>query len=106
VEAQITGQLEHPGIVPIHELATNEQGQPFYIMKFVHGKTLQKVIKEYHKAQMPPGAREVEQLRLLNILVSLCQTVAYAHSRGVLPGPARTLSNFGNLGCLRFRQFV
>src|SRR5581483_10894829 len=84
VEAQVTGQLEHPGIVPIHELGINEQGQPFYVMKFVHGRTLQKVIDDYHAAKAKTGEREVEQFRLLQIFISLCQTVAYAHSRGVL----------------------
>ena len=84
VEAQVTGQLEHPGIVPVHELGINEQGLPFYAMKFVHGQTLQKVIKEYHKTKTGSGSREVDQFRLLQIFISLCQTVAYAHSRGVL----------------------
>ena len=84
VEAQVTGQLEHPGIVPVHELGSNEEGLPFYAMKFVHGRTLQKVIKEYHKTKAKAGDRDVEQFRLLQIFISLCQTVAYAHSRGVL----------------------
>ena len=44
VEAQITGQLEHPGIVPVHELGSNAEGEPYYVMKFVQGRTLQKVI--------------------------------------------------------------
>jgi tetratricopeptide (TPR) repeat protein len=84
VEAQVTGQLEHPGIVPVHELGVNEQGHPFYTMKFVRGRTLQKAIAEFHAAKHAPGAREVEQFKLLEIFLSLCQTVAYAHSRSVL----------------------
>jgi serine/threonine protein kinase/tetratricopeptide (TPR) repeat protein len=92
VEAQVTGQLEHPGIVPVHELAVNEQGHPFYVMKFVRGRTLQKVIDDYHagragrRSNSPPNAGdlEVERFRLLQIFLSLCQTVGYAHSRGVL----------------------
>jgi tetratricopeptide (TPR) repeat protein len=87
VEAQVTGQLEHPGIVPVHELGFNQEGQPFYVMKFVQGRTLQKVIEEFHAAKKK-GTRkedqEVEQMRMLQIFISLCQTVAYAHSRGVL----------------------
>ena len=51
MEAQVTGQLEHPGIVPVHELGVNEQGQPFYTMKFVRGRTLQKVVAEFHAAK-------------------------------------------------------
>ena len=50
VEAQVTGQLEHPGIVPIHELGVGDDGLPFYVMKFVNGRTLQSVIEEYHEA--------------------------------------------------------
>ncbi|HEX5269150.1 MAG TPA: hypothetical protein VFW33_01620 [Gemmataceae bacterium] len=50
VEAQITGQLEHPGIVPVHELGTTPDGQPYYVMKFVRGRTLKKIIQEYHEA--------------------------------------------------------
>jgi tetratricopeptide (TPR) repeat protein len=85
LEAQITGQLEHPGVVPVHELGVNEEGQPFYVMKFVHGRTLEKAIKEYHSDKPASDVpREVQQLRLLEVFVDLCQTVAYAHSRGVL----------------------
>jgi tetratricopeptide (TPR) repeat protein/tRNA A-37 threonylcarbamoyl transferase component Bud32 len=84
IEAQVTGQLEHPGIVPIHELSLNEKGQPFYTMKFVRGRNLEKVIDDYHAAKLSQGGREVEQFRLLGIFQALCQTVAYAHSRGVL----------------------
>ena len=84
VEAQITGQLEHPGIVPVHQLGTNAEGEPYYVMKFVQGRTLQKVIEEFHARKLTGGALEVEQLRLLQMFLSLCQTVGYAHSRGVL----------------------
>ena len=84
VEAQITGRLEHPGIVPVHELGTNAQGEPYYVMKFVQGHTLQKVIDEFHAKELTAGAREVEQLKLLQMFLSVCQTVGYAHSRGVL----------------------
>jgi tetratricopeptide (TPR) repeat protein/tRNA A-37 threonylcarbamoyl transferase component Bud32 len=84
VEAQITGQLEHPGIVPVHELGSNAEGEPYYVMKFVEGRTLQKVIQEFHDKKLTDGAREVEQLKLLQMFLSLCQTVGYAHSRGVL----------------------
>ncbi|HEV3448071.1 MAG TPA: serine/threonine-protein kinase, partial [Gemmataceae bacterium] len=85
MEARITGRLEHPGIVPVHELGEDEQGRPFYIMKFVHGPTLKDRIKEYHDASSTSATpREVQQLRLLENFVSLCQTVAYAHSKGII----------------------
>jgi tetratricopeptide (TPR) repeat protein len=84
VEAQVTGQLEHPGIVPVHDMGWSAEGEPYYVMKFVQGRTLHKVIQEFHAKKLNGGAREVEQLRLLQMFLSLCQTVGYAHSRGVL----------------------
>jgi tetratricopeptide (TPR) repeat protein len=85
LEAQVTGQLEHPGIVPVHEVGVDEEGKPFYAMKFIQGRTLKDVIAEYH-APPKPGAppREVQGLRLLEIFLDVCQAVAYAHSRGVI----------------------
>ncbi len=112
-EAQVTGQLEHPGIVPVHELGVDEDGQPFYVMKFIQGHTLKEVIADYHASPpspstpLPPGARgassplspqgrgvggegegsvprEVQGLKLLQIFQSVCQAVAYAHARGVI----------------------
>jgi tetratricopeptide (TPR) repeat protein/tRNA A-37 threonylcarbamoyl transferase component Bud32 len=84
-EAQITGQLEHPGVVPVHDLGADEEGQPFYIMPFVQGRTLQAAIAEYHAGDAPGGTpREVQRRRLLQVFVRVCETVAYAHSRGVI----------------------
>jgi serine/threonine protein kinase/tetratricopeptide (TPR) repeat protein len=85
-EAQITGQLEHPGVVPIHDLSIDDEtGQPFYVMKFIQGRTLSEIIKEYHAPPRPGAApREVQGLRLLQVFLKLCETIAYAHSRGVI----------------------
>jgi tetratricopeptide (TPR) repeat protein len=84
-EAQINGQLEHPGIVPVYDLGLDEEEQPFYIMKFVEGRTLSQALQEYHSANPPcDPPREVQRLRLLEAFVALCRAVAYAHSRGVL----------------------
>ena len=84
-EAQVTGQLEHPGIVPVHDLGTDEEGRPFYVMKFVRGRTLKEVIAAYHAGDRASAAeREVLRYRLLETFVALCQAVAYAHSRGVV----------------------
>ena len=47
-EAQITGQLEHPGVVPVHDLGKDEDGQTFYAMKFVEGRTLESAIDDFH----------------------------------------------------------
>src|SRR5439155_2783673 len=84
-EAQITGQLEHPGVVPVHEVGVDATGQPYYVMKFVHGRTLKEAIDDYHKPAGPRAvAREVQFVQLLQVFIHLCQTVAYAHSRSVI----------------------
>src|SRR5207249_2346593 len=85
IEAQITGQLEHPGIVPVHDLGVDEEGRPFYVMSFIHGSTLKEAIDDYHAGVSTPGeAREVQFSRLLEIFVKVCQAVAYAHHRGIV----------------------
>jgi tRNA A-37 threonylcarbamoyl transferase component Bud32 len=84
-EAQITGQLEHPGIVPVHDLGTDDENQPFYIMSFIDGPRLKDAIADYHAPHANGNeSREVQRLRLLGAFVKLCQTIAYAHSRGVI----------------------
>src|SRR4029079_9024749 len=65
-------------------LGSGAGGDPYYVMKFVQGRTLKKVIEEFHARPLDDRARELEQLRLLQMFLSLCHTVAYAHSRGVL----------------------
>jgi serine/threonine protein kinase len=84
-EAQITGQLEHPSIVPVYELARRpEDGQPFYAMRLVHGRTLRDAIAAFHGARTDGGADPLEQRRLLTAFASVCQAVACAHARGVI----------------------
>jgi serine/threonine-protein kinase len=85
-EAEITGRLEHPGIVPVYGLGRDADGQPFYAMRFVRGETLQDAIARFHGAGRPgdPGERALGLRHLLGCLVAVCNTVAYAHSRGVL----------------------
>jgi len=75
-EARITGQLEHPGIVPVYELGHREDGTVYYSMKLVRGRTLSECIREAATLQ--------KRLALLPHFVNLCQAIAYAHSRGVL----------------------
>lgn len=75
-EARITGQLEHPSIVPVYELGRRQDGTLYYTMKLVRGKTLSQAIKDR------PTLRE--RLELLTCFGDLCQAIAYAHSRGVI----------------------
>ncbi len=83
-EGQVTGQLEHPGVAPVHELGMDDAGEPYYVMKFVHGKTLLEEIDAFHAAPAARPEREVERVRLLRVFLAVCQTVAFAHSRGIL----------------------
>jgi tRNA A-37 threonylcarbamoyl transferase component Bud32 len=76
-EAQITGQLEHPNIVPVHELAIDGQGVPFFTMKLVQGVSLTRWLET-----QPLGSERLE--RGLEILLKVCDAVAYAHHRGVI----------------------
>ena len=78
-EAQITGQLEHPGIVPVYELIRQAEGdQPFYTMRFVHGRTLTKAIHSYHKKRARGTSTPMDLLALINAFVAVCHAVAYA----------------------------
>jgi serine/threonine protein kinase len=81
-EARITGMLEHPNIVPVHEMGVDEEDQFFYTMKFVRGSTLAEVI-----AGLATGNAEAAEkyplATLLTIFQKVCDAVAFAHSRGV-----------------------
>jgi serine/threonine protein kinase len=82
-EAQITGQLEHPNIVPIHELGVDAEKRLFFAMKMVKGRSLAQVLDELRK--QPATAEQKWSLnRLLTIMTNVCYALAYAHSRGVI----------------------
>ncbi|MFN0243099.1 MAG: protein kinase domain-containing protein [Planctomycetota bacterium] len=76
-EAQIGGQLQHPGIVPVYELGLMADDRPYFTMKLVKGRTLAALFQQRKSTADNRG-------RLLSIFESVCQTVAYAHSKGVL----------------------
>jgi len=78
-EAQITGQLEHPNIVPIYDLGEDERG-PFIVMKLIRGKSLGRIVNEIHETPGSPA-----KLRsLVTTLLKLCDALSFAHSRGVI----------------------
>jgi serine/threonine protein kinase/tetratricopeptide (TPR) repeat protein len=83
-EAQITGQLEHPGVVPVHEVGKDSNGNPYYTMKLIHGTSLKQVIREFHEQPLNSSSRRLLFARLLQRFVDVCNTVAFAHQRGVL----------------------
>jgi serine/threonine protein kinase len=87
LEAEITGGLEHPGIVPVYGLGHDALGRPFYAMRFIRGNSLQEAIKRFHqadRASRPAGERALAFRKLLGRFVAVCNAIAYAHSRGVL----------------------
>ncbi len=82
-EAEITGQLEHPGIVPVYAMGTHENGDPYYAMRLIRGRTLSDAIKELHSTPIDLGfSRDVRQL--INRFVDVCHSVSYAHSQGFI----------------------
>lgn len=94
-EAEITGNLEHPGIIPVYGCGTDDLGNPFYAMRLVQGDHLGQAIRDFHSppSQTPEALRaldgkkvysSVEFLTLVDRFIDACQAVRYAHARGVL----------------------
>ncbi len=75
-EARITGQLDHPNIVPVYELGRRADGSLYYTMRVVRGRTLAQALDEAKTLSA--------RLSLLDHFIGLCQAIAYAHSRGVV----------------------
>jgi serine/threonine-protein kinase len=85
-EAEITGALEHPGIVPVYGLGTRPDGRPYYAMRFIRGESLDDAIGKFHdgRPDRTEGQRALELRNLLTRFVALCNTIEYAHSQGIL----------------------
>ncbi|MBN2489802.1 MAG: protein kinase [Planctomycetes bacterium] len=83
-EARITARLEHPGIVPIYDLADAEAGAAYYAMKLVRGETLAAAIARFHALAPDAPERPVEERRLLAAFLLVSQTMEYSHARGVV----------------------
>ncbi len=87
-EARVTAQLQHPGIVSVHELGRLEDGRYYFTMDEVHGRTLEEVIDEVHRAssdgQWRPAPSGWTFRRLIDAFHRVCATVAFAHARGVV----------------------
>ena len=85
-EAEITGRLDHPGVVPVYANGVAGKNQPFYVMRFIRGDTYDDAIKEYHKTkhERSPNERRIAIRKLLSQLISVCQTIGYAHTRGIV----------------------
>ena len=84
-EAQVVAQLQHPGVVPVHELGWLPDGRPYFTMPEVRGRTLSHVLREYRALVGQDGRKaELSLRRLIDMFHAVCETVAYAHSRGVV----------------------
>jgi serine/threonine protein kinase len=87
LEAEVTGGLEHPGIVPVYGLGKSDGGRPYYAMRFIRGDTLKEAIEHYHAdaaLRSDAGRRSLELRKLLGRFVDVCDAISYAHSRGIL----------------------
>ncbi len=85
-EAEVTGQLEHPGIVPVYAMGHADDGRPYYVMRMIHGDSLRRAIAALQRLRETGDdhAYRLELRRLLNRFVTACNTIEYAHSRGVV----------------------
>ncbi|HLJ93941.1 MAG TPA: serine/threonine-protein kinase [Gemmataceae bacterium] len=87
LEAEVTGRLEHPGVVPVYGLGHYPDGRPFYAMRFIKGDSLHEAIREFHTLDgqpRDPGERSLAFRQLLRRFIDACNVLAYAHGRGVL----------------------
>jgi eukaryotic-like serine/threonine-protein kinase len=86
LEAEVTGGLEHPSIVPVYGLGQYADGRPFYAMRLIRGDSLKEAIEQFHRTKQShsPGERTLGLRKLLGRLLEVCNAIAYAHSRGVL----------------------
>lgn len=76
-EAQIGGQLQHPGIVPVYDVGKLDDQRPFFAMKLVKGQTLSELLAESNR-------NPNDLPRFLSVFAQICQTMAYAHDKGVI----------------------
>lgn len=86
-EAQVTAQLQHPSIVPIYDVGQTNSGEIYYTMRLVRGPTLKQLVDEY-RARAAGGEAETPEgwtlFKLLQVFVTVCRSVSYAHDRGVV----------------------
>ena len=78
-EAQVAGQLDHPGIVPVHELGLDSRGRIYFTMKLVEGRSLLEIYNLVHG-----GDEEWTLTRALGVILKVCEATAYAHAKGVI----------------------
>src|SRR5262249_7396498 len=84
-EAEITGKLEHPAIVPVYGFGEYEDGRPYYAMRFIKGASIKEAIDGFHGTKYADtGERSLALRKLLGAFLAVCQAIHYAHSRRIL----------------------
>ena len=85
LEGEVTGSLEHPGIVPVYGLGKDSNGRDFYAMRYIQGRKLSRLIQEFHGLSVfEQSKRNSMLIELLQYFESVCMTIEFAHSKGVL----------------------
>lgn len=86
LEGEVTGSLEHPGVVPVYGMGTDASGRPYYAMRFIRGDSLAMEIERFHAGERSSnqGKRALALRKLLRRFTDVCNAMDYAHSRGVL----------------------
>lgn len=99
-EGRVAGALEHPGIVPVHDVGVDEAGQPYLVMRYVDGTSLAQIVELLARGDHEAHALHCFERRM-TIFRKVCEAVAYAHARGVVHGdikPANILvGRFGEV---------
>jgi serine/threonine protein kinase len=101
LEAEITGRLEHPGIVPVYGFGAYADGRPFYAMRFIRSGNLEEAINDFHRRDWrgKSGERTLVFHKLLSRFVAVCNAIQYAHDRGVLHRDIKPMNiMLGNYG--------
>ena len=81
-EARITAMLEHPNIVPVHEIGVDKSNSPYFTMKLLRGKTLEKLIKDLRDGNI--NRKKFDLQRILRIYVKICNAIAFGHSKNII----------------------
>jgi serine/threonine-protein kinase len=81
-EARVQGRLEHPAVVPVHDLAVDRDGRPFFVMKRLTGTTMQELLGRLRAGSEADDA--AARRRLLRAFADVCLAVEFAHSRGII----------------------
>ncbi|MBN2162632.1 MAG: protein kinase [Pontiellaceae bacterium] len=82
-EARLTANLQHPNIIPIYDIAVDENGNPYFTMKALKGETLGDIIKKLRQGS-PEYSKRYTRTRLLGIFLKVCNAIDYAHTKGVI----------------------